>query len=77
VVSNPKYGGANVRTGPGLEYDVLTFLEDGTPLGLTGSDKGWYNIFWPDRAEGAWILSRLVSVTQETTPEPQPTSGER
>lgn len=77
VVSNPKYGGANVRTGPGLEYEVLTFLEDGTPVGIIGYDKGWDNIFWPDRADGAWILGRLVSVTQETIPAPQPTSGEQ
>lgn len=77
VVSNPKYGGANVRTGPSLEYEILTFLEDGTPVGIIGHEKGWHNIFWPERADGAWILGRLVSVTQETTPTPQPTSGER
>ncbi len=68
VVSNSKYGGANVRTGPGLEHDILTFLEDGTAVGIIGYDEGWDNIFWPDRADGAWILGRLVSVTQAITP---------
>lgn len=71
VVNNPKYGGANVRAGPGLNYEILDFISDGAEVEIIGRSDLWYNISWPDRSEGAWIYARLVRTSlPEETPTP-------
>jgi Glycosyl hydrolases family 18 len=60
--------GANVRTGPGLTYGILTDgAEPGMELDVIGrnDDSTWLNIVMPDGREG-WIFASLVTVNPET-----------
>lgn len=59
--------GANLRTGPGLTYGIVSGgANPGTQLKLLGrnSDSSWYFIMLPDGTE-AWIFAQLVTVNQD------------
>jgi len=58
---------AGVRTGPSLDYPVLSLVQAGETYDIVGRDPagGWWRICCP-AAEGAgWILAELVTVTGE------------
>lgn len=55
---------ANVRTGPGLGYGILTGgAQPGTQVNVIGrnEESSWFNIVLPDDREG-WIFSQLLEL---------------
>ncbi len=55
-------GDVNVRSGPGLDYEVVATLSAGDKAPITGIDKSgqWWQVKLTDGAE-AWVLGQLVS----------------
>lgn len=58
--------GVNARTGPGLTFEVITVLENGTTFPLLGwtDDEQWINVQLPTTSD-AWVASWVVDVVQE------------
>lgn len=55
---NSYTSGANIRSGPGTNYRQLSYLSNGTPLGLTGRvENGWYQL----TGGRGWIAGNLIS----------------
>lgn len=57
--------GANVRSGPGLEYEILATLPDDTPVSLTNEsqtagDFQWWLIILEDGSQG-WVAENFLS----------------
>lgn len=50
---------ANLREGPGTNFDVRYRLERGYPLRVIGRDGNWLQVM-DDDAVGGWIVERLV-----------------
>ena len=81
----------NARAGPGLTYDILTTVPQGTWAKITGIDTlgEWYRVELDDLDQPAWIfrdytkvaggsLSGLIQIAVGGTPSPtvgQPTSS--
>ena len=55
---------ANVREGPGADYQALTTVRRGSIFPILGTKKGWHRIGFPDGREG-WISGSIVQVTKE------------
>jgi len=56
--------GANIRSGPGMRYDVVTEVRGGETLASTGEVHGrWIQVTAPDGGEG-WISSKLLREAQ-------------
>ena len=56
--------GANIRSGPGMGYDVVTEVRGGETLASTGEVRGrWIQVSLPDGVEG-WISSKLLREAQ-------------
>jgi N-acetylmuramoyl-L-alanine amidase len=53
----------NVRTGPGLAYDVLDKVKSGTQLDIMGEKNGWYQVRLNMDKIG-WVASWLVDNTE-------------
>ncbi len=57
----------NVRTGPGLDYDVITQLPLGTAITAIGLDLNakWYIVYLPseNNVEARWIYRRNMRVS--------------
>lgn len=64
-------GALNVRTGPGPEYSVVTFVNQGSTLTITGrnSDNSWLQVITSSNQTG-WVLSSLVTVTGDVNALP-------
>lgn len=58
VVTGAPWGDVNIRTGPGVMYDMLTIVRNGDELEVIGKEK-WYNVRLPDGTVG-WITPRYV-----------------
>lgn len=62
-------GSVHVRTGPGLDYDVLKTLENSTVLGYVGEtsvdNRGveWYKIWYEGNSTG-WVSSTYAQLKQ-------------
>ena len=78
----------NARAGPGLTYDILTTVPQGTWTKITGIDTlgEWYRVELDDLDQPAWIfrdytkvaggsLSGLIQITVKDPPSP--TAGQR
>jgi len=52
---------ANIRTGPGTNYDKITTLVQGDKASFAGEENGWYQIVLPDGRKG-WVANWLVQV---------------
>lgn len=60
----------NVRSGPGVSYDIVGALYNGDKVEVYGETAGWLNI------EAGWISSAYTAIYQE--PEPvEPTDAEK
>ena len=56
----------NVRTGPGVGYDIITSLPNGTPIRIMGEANGWYQLEEPSKngyVAGNYVV--LDPVSQE------------
>ncbi|MEI6530889.1 MAG: N-acetylmuramoyl-L-alanine amidase [bacterium] len=58
---------ANLRSGPGTEYDLLATLEQGTVMEVLAQetdaeDRTWYQVYLPSFDLSGWIASWLVSL---------------
>jgi hypothetical protein len=70
------------RTGPGLIYDIRTYINAGAAPILIGHIEGddWYFVREPEFDAQCWVSSSVVSVSgdvdslPEFTPEPTPTT---
>lgn len=63
----------NLRTGPGLDFEVLAELPPATMLPITGRWLGyqWYQVAWEDGPDGlAWVYEPLVVVRGDITTVP-------
>jgi uncharacterized protein YgiM (DUF1202 family) len=56
---------ANVRSGPGLDFDVVAMVETGEQVVVLGTDdsEAWVNIRLNDGTEG-WIAALLVTLDE-------------
>ncbi|MDN5347250.1 MAG: N-acetylmuramoyl-L-alanine amidase [Clostridia bacterium] len=59
----------NIRSGPGLGYEVIVTLPRGTVLGVTGLAPGWYKVSLPEGKSG-WVAAGLVKVIEAVRPVP-------
>ncbi|PJF42790.1 MAG: hypothetical protein CUN55_09595 [Phototrophicales bacterium] len=54
---------ANVRSGPGTEYDRLGVIQPSEPYFVIGKFYKWYQIEYPNAPNGiAWVFEDVVSV---------------
>jgi hypothetical protein len=58
----------NVRSGPGIEYEVLTRLPDGTRVVVLERSGLWVKITPPDAPAEGWVLERYLAPVQSATP---------
>ena len=63
--------GVNVRSGPGLAYTRLGYLDPGAQAELSGRDGDWWQIRYDD-APG-WVFGPLVTAYPADLVAPQPT----
>ena len=64
---------ANVRTGPGSDYDVRTTLDAGLAVTVTSvTSNGWQQISHKGRA--GWVKSDLLTSKKPETPSASPSS---
>ena len=64
---------ANVRTGPGSDYDVRTTLDAGLAVTITNViSNGWQQISYKGRA--GWVKSDLLTSKKPETPSTSPSS---
>lgn len=49
-----------VRTGPGLDYRIVAFLDAGEAVEVVEAQEGWSRITWGEDRTG-WALSRFLS----------------
>lgn len=57
--------GANVRTGPGINFTVITTIVAGNRVTLRGQSEGWYQVVTPDGTEG-WMSGDVLSIAPNT-----------
>jgi uncharacterized protein YgiM (DUF1202 family) len=57
--------GANVRSGPDINFAVVTSLVAGTSITLTAQMNEWYRVTTPDGTEG-WMSSLVVEAPPES-----------
>lgn len=50
----------NVRQGPGLKHDVLTFVRQGVLLEVSGSAPGWLYVKTPSGQYG-WVMQQYTN----------------
>lgn len=50
---------ANLRSGPGINYEVMLSIDKGTPLQIQGSFKDWMMVRPPDGST-VWISSEFI-----------------
>ena len=56
--------GINLRAAPGLSGKVITGLEPGTVVAVTGEEAGWYQIAYEDETYGyrGWVYGKYVEI---------------
>ncbi len=57
--------GANVRTGPGTNFAIITTIVAGHQVTLRGQSEGWYQVVTPDGIEG-WMSESVLNVAPST-----------
>ncbi len=64
---------ANIRTGPGSDYDVRTTLDAGLAVTVTNiTSNGWQQISYKGRA--GWVKSDLLTSKKPETPSASPST---
>jgi hypothetical protein len=66
-------GEANLRSGPGLDFDIIGMLTNGNPVPIVGRSLRfpWYAVEWADGPNGqAWVFDQLVIVIGDITTVP-------
>jgi SH3-like domain-containing protein len=58
----------NVRSGPGIEYEVLTRLPHGTKVSVLERAGLWVKITPPNGPAEGWVLERYLVAIQSPTP---------
>jgi hypothetical protein len=60
---------ANLRSGPGQNFAVITGVKAGTQVIVLGLDssKNWYNVRLMDDSHEGWLSTTLVTVSNTTT----------
>jgi uncharacterized protein YkwD len=53
----------NVRTGPGVEYPVVTSLAEDTKLSVIGAINNWFVVILPDQSVGM-VSKNFVNITK-------------
>jgi len=61
----------NLRSGPGVVYDILGVLKQGDPLGVTGKCPAgdWLKVICPDEKEG-WVAVSCLEINKALTAVP-------
>ena len=56
--------GINLRAAPGLAGKVITSLEAGTVVAITGEQSGWYQIAYEDETYGyrGWVYGKYIEM---------------
>lgn len=69
VVTGTVKVGANIRTGPGREYDVASVAPQGTQITIaaTSADGDWFQL-----SAGGWIFASLVDASEAPVPASLP-----
>lgn len=60
----------NVRTGPGIDYEIINKLANGTEVQVTKEENGWYQLEFP--AKYGYVCGKyleLTDITPKETPE--------
>lgn len=57
--------GANLRSGPGTNFDVVGVLTGDATIALDGQAKGTDGLSWWQTTDGNWIRSDVVAVSDE------------
>ncbi len=57
-------GQLNVRSGPGLNYNVISMVYGNDTLSLTGrtADNGWLQVRLPPIGQEGWVMARYVEI---------------
>jgi hypothetical protein len=66
-------GEANLRSGPGLDFDLVGTLTVGNPVPVIGRSVNypWLLVAWEDAPDGqAWVFEQLVRITGDITTVP-------
>ena len=66
-------GEANLRAGPGLDFDIVGTLLAGNPVPVIGRSVRypWYLVAWADGPDGAaWVFDQLVTIIGDITTVP-------
>lgn len=66
-------GEANLRSGPGLDFELVGTLSAGNPVPVVGRSVRfpWLLVLWQDAPGGqAWVFEQLVRVTGDITTVP-------
>jgi uncharacterized protein YraI len=60
---------ASCRSGPGLDYAVLDYIESGRAALIQGrnDDSNWWYILSPNTQAPCWISGQLVSLPEDTS----------
>jgi hypothetical protein len=53
--------GANMRTGPSVDFEIITSLVADTDVTLRGQNNGWYKVVLTDGTEG-WMSAQVLEV---------------
>ncbi len=53
---------ANVRTGPGVDFDVVTSLVAGSNVILVGQRDGWYQVSIPPDGPQGWMSAQVLEI---------------
>ncbi len=53
--------GANLRTGPGTDFAIVTSVVAETSITLLGYAEGWYQVALPDDTEG-WMSEQVIEI---------------
>src|SRR5262249_1977142 len=59
--------GANVRSGPGLSFDVVGTVQEGAEVTLLSVSNDWYQIRYSDTLSG-WMLNEVLVVPEDAAP---------
>jgi hypothetical protein len=73
VVLIEAVGEANLRSGPGLDFDVIGTISAGDPVRVVGRSPNfpWYVVEWPGGpGDVAWVFDELVIVHGDITTQP-------
>ena len=50
-----------LRTGPGINYKIITFLKSGEPLKIISKEGNWTKVkLLKDKSKEGWVLSRFI-----------------